>query len=791
MERRKKRQPVDAFDPDPAYGLDAEQVRHRTENGWANAVSSGALRSEGQIILRHCLTFFNLIFVILALILVLVGSPVTNFGFLGVVAFNLVIGILQEIRAKRAVEKLTLVAAQRLKTRRSGKTVEVPSDKLVLDDIVLFCGGDQICADGVVRQGSLQVNEALITSEPDVIEKHPGDELMSGSFVVAGKAAVQLVRVGNDSYAARLSAQARQDPHGARSEMMGDLDKLIRFLSIILVPLGVLYFIGALTASGAETQDAAEQTVAALVSMIPQGLYLLTSVALAVSVIKLASKRVLVQDMNCIETLARTDVLCVDKTGTITEPGMEVEELIPLGGVSAHCLENILGALYGTDEPENDTARALAELYPNTAGWETLCRIPFTSETKWSGAVIRDQGAFVTGAPEFILGSRFDEVAGLVTPWSQRGYRVLLCAGYEGRLKPGQLEEDRVTPLALILLSGRIRRQAPETFRYFEKQGVTVKVISGDDPVTAAEIARRAGIAGAERFVDAGSLETDEALLYAVERYTVFGRVTPEKKQRLVRALRQKKHTVAMTGDGVNDVLAMREADCAVAMASGAKAASQVAQLVLLDSDFSAMPRIVDEGRRVINNIQRAAALFLVKNIFTVGLILVSLITGLIYPFQPVTLTLINALTVGVPSFFFALEPNYARFSGKFLPGAMRRALPGGLTAFVTVVLAQVVADALALDGIQLRTVCAGAVAAVGILALLQVSQPITKLRGLVLAAMTAGLLGAFLGLGKVFMVDVYDGRTAGLMLLMMACAAVLYQGLACLANAVTGRQRK
>ena len=791
MEHRKKRQPVPGADPDPAYGLTQEQVRLRMENGWDNRVSSGALRSEGQIILRHCVTFFNLIFVVLALVLVLVGSPVTNFGFLGVVVINLIIGIVQEIRAKRAVEKLSFMTAQKLKTMRQGKKEDVRWEELVLDDIVLFRGGDQICADGVVREGVLQVNESLITGEPDLVEKNPGDELMSGSFVVAGQGAVQLIRVGDDSYAARLSAQAKKDPKAAKSEMMGDLDKLIRFLSVILVPLGILYFIGAFTAPGADTQNAAEQTVAALVSMIPQGLYLLTSVAMAASAIKLATRRVLVQDMNCIEMLARTDVLCVDKTGTITEPGMEVEELIPLDGVDAQYLQNVLGALYGTEDPENDTAKALAELYPNTAGWKVLHRIPFTSETKWSGAVIRDQGAYVTGAPEFVLGSRFAEVADLVTPWSQKGYRVLLCAGYEGNPVPGGLEEDRVTPLALILLSGRIRKQALDTFRYFEKQGVTVKVISGDDPVTASEIARRAGIARAQLYVDTQTLQTEEEILDAVERYTVFGRVTPEKKRSLIRALRQKKHTVAMTGDGVNDVLAMREANCAVAMASGAKAASQVAQLVLLDSDFAAMPRIVDEGRRVINNIQRAAALFLVKNVFTVALVLVSLLTDLVYPFQPVTLTLINALTVGVPSFFFALEPNYARFSGKFLPGALRRALPGGLTAFFTIVLAQVVGDVLVLDGVQLRTVCAAVLAVVGILVLLQVSQPMTKLRAVVLTAMGVGLVAAFLALGNVFMVDVYDGRTGAVMVLMVACAAVLYWGLVCLVEAIAKCRRK
>ena len=619
MEHRKKRQPVPAVDPDPSHGLTAEQVRLRVENGWDNAVSAGVLRSEWQILLRHSLTFFNLIFVVLSLILVLVGSPFTNFGFLGVVVINLIIGIVQEIRAKRAVEKLTLVAAQKLKTVRGGKTEEIRSDELVLDDIVVFRGGDQICADGVVRSGTLQVNESLITGEPDPIEKNPGDELMSGSFVVAGRGAVQLIRVGDDSYAARLSAQAKKDPRAAKSEMMGDLDKLIRFLSVILVPLGILYFIGAFTTPGVRTQDAAEQTVAALVSMIPQGLYLLTSVAMAVSVIKLASRRVLVQDMNCIEMLARTDVLCVDKTGTITEPDMEVENLIPLSEDEPEYLEAILTAMYGTVEPDNGTARAIHELFQGESDWVCEKRIPFSPETKWSGAVFADQGAFLVGAPAFIMGGRFSELRPQVEEWTAQGSRVLLMARYNALPQPGKIDPAGVTPLALILLNSRIREQAKETFEYFARQGVSIRVISGDDPQTASRVARRAGIAGAENYIDASALDTDGDFAQAVRDKTVFGRVTPDQKRRLIAALQAQGHTVAMTGDGVNDLLAMKQADCSIAMASGAQAASQMASLVLLNSDFAAMPGIVAEGRRVINNIQRAATLFLVKNIFSLG----------------------------------------------------------------------------------------------------------------------------------------------------------------------------
>ena len=773
MEKKQKRTYVPEVDPDPEVGLSHQQVLQRTEAGWHNRVSGHTLRREGQIVCQHIFTFFNLVFAVLALVLAVVRSSVTNFGFLAVVVINLAIGILQEIRAKRAVEKLTLVAARSRKAVRDGEYVQVPDGGLVRDDIVIFRTGEQICADAVVRTGCVQVNESLITGEPDPMEKRPGDELMSGSFVVAGRAAAQLIRVGNDSYAARLAAEARKDPRAGKSEMMKDLDRLIRSLSIVLVPLGVLYFLGEVAVPNPHRQQAAEQTVAALVSMIPQGLYLLTSIALAVSAIRLTRQKVLVQDMNCIETLARVDVLCVDKTGTITEPGMQVEELIPLNGAEPEYLQNALGSLYGTEEPENDTSRALAEMYHADSPWECLRRIPFTSDTKWSGAVF-GEGAFLVGAPEFIMGARFPELSGQVRPLSREGYRVLLLAGYEGDPRPHKLEADRVTPLALILLKSRIRENALDTFRFFARQGVAVKVISGDDPATAADAARRAGIPGYENYVNCEDLASAEALEEAAVKYTVFGRVTPDQKRELVKALRRAGHTVAMTGDGVNDVLAMRQADCAVAMASGAQAASQVAQLVLLGSDFGALPHIVAEGRRVINNIQRAAALFLVKNIFTMALVLAALLTPLVYPFQPVTLTVINALTVGIPAFVFAMEPNRERIRGRFLRGAVLRALPAGLASFGALVTAQLMADALLLDAVQLRTISAVILAVVGILTLLLVGRPMTRLRKAMVMAMAVALVGVFLLLGPVFAVDILHMATALWALLMGAFASVL-----------------
>ena len=755
------RQPVEPCSPDPAQGLTQEQVRQRLSKGWNNKVNDRAARTEGQIILENCMTFFNLVFIVMAVLLLLAGSSVIKLTFLVVVIINTVIGCIQEIRAKRAVEKLTLVAAQTLKTIRNNDVCFVRSDLLVRDDIVEFSAGDQICADAVLRTGSLQVNEALITGEADAIEKNPGDILRSGSFVIAGRGRAQLTEVGDDAFAARLSAEAKKDPKAAKSEMMRSLDRLIKVIGFALIPIGLVLFHQEYIVLDLGLQTSAEATVAALVGMIPEGLYLLTSVALAASSLKLTRSRVLVQDMNCIETLARVDVLCVDKTGTITEPVMEVENIIPLTEDPPEYLEAILTALYGIKEPENDTGKALFEMFRGKSDWNCTKYLPFTSETKWLGGVFEERGAFLAGAPEFIMGSRYDELRETAESWSSTGYRVLLVAGYDGEPVPSTLLPDKITPLAFVLLTNRIRPEAPETFAYFASQGVSIKVISGDNPTTVCEVARRAGIKNADKYIDAATLESEADFLDAVERYTVFGRVTPDKKRSLIRALKKQKHTVAMTGDGVNDVLAMKEADCGIAMASGAQAASQVARLVLLDSDFSAMPGIVGEGRRVINNIQRAATLFLVKNIFSLGLSLISLLTDWPYPLEPQHLSVISALTIGVPSFFLAMEPNYERVQGHFLRGMLRRAFPGGLTNIFVILAAQAFMAVFALPLDQISTVCTAILAMVGMLVLFQVCKPFDKFRKVIWFAMAAALIGCFTFLGGIFELHITAAATA------------------------------
>ena len=763
------RQDVPVVDPDPALGLSTDEVLLRQSSGWVNGLAQSAARTEREIVLEKILTFFNLVFVVLAAVLALTGSSIKNMTFLIVVVCNIAIGIFQEIRAKRAVDRLTLVAAAQLKTVRGGKVERIRSDALVRDDIVEFGAGDQICADGILRTGQLQVNEALITGEEDAVLKRPGDTLRSGSFVVAGTGRAQLTHVGADSFAARLAAEAKNGAKALKSEMMRSLDRLIQIVGIALIPVGLFLFYQEFKVLGNTLSNSAEATVAALVGMIPEGLYLLTSVAMAVSALKLTRQRVLVQDMNCIEALARVDVLCVDKTGTITESKMEVDNVLPLTDDPPERLESILSAIYSGCEPENDTARAMAEMFATGSDWVCTSRIPFTSATKWNASVFRGQGTFIVGAPESAMGARYGELQETVEEWSARGYRVLLIAQYAGE-PDAYLEPGKLRPLALVLLTNRIRPEAKETFAYFARQGVCVKVISGDSPITVSEVAQRAGIPNAQHYIDASTLDTDSDFLQAAKEYTVFGRVTPDQKKRLIQAYRKLGHTVAMTGDGVNDVLAMKEANCSVAMASGAQAASQVAKLVLLESDFSAMPDIVAEGRRVINNIQRAATLFLVKNIFSLGLSLVSVITCWGYPLIPIHMTMISALTIGTPSFFLALEPNYERVEGKFLPTVLRKALPGGITNILAVLMAQAFGTVLGLPEAEAATICVSVLSVVGLLVLFETCKPFDKFRALVWGAMAAGLFLCFTLLRSLFELQIADIRS----LLVMAALILM-----------------
>ena len=746
MEQRQNIAPICA---DPDVGLTQEQVSQRLEAGLVSGKPHHSGKTPGEIVWGHCFTFFNLIFLVLAALLVVSGSSVLNMGFLMVAAINTVIGIVQEIRAKRAVDQLALVAERPVTVIREGKRMEVPPEEIVRDDIAEFSQGDQLCADGILRQGELWLDESLITGEADAVTHLPGDILRSGSIVVAGRGRVQLTAVGAEAFASKLSREAKENPKARKSEMMRSLDKLILVLGIALVPVGLVLFYQEFAVLQLNFRDSVEGTVAALVGMIPEGLYLLTSIAMAASALKLSREKVLVQDMNCIESLARVDVLCVDKTGTITQPEMEVENLVPLSGHQPEYLEAVLSAMYGAQEPDNATARAIGELFHSESTWEEIKRIPFSPQTKWSAAVFEGEGAFVVGAPERVLGRKVEAISSQIRSWTDRGSRVLLVAGYDGDPQPEGLDPEQVTPLALLILSSPLRENAKQTFSYFARQGVSIRVISGDDPHTVSQVAAQAGIEGAELYLDASALETEEDYARAAAETIVFGRVTPEQKRKLVAALQNQGHTVAMTGDGVNDLLAMKQADCSVAMASGAQAASQLASLVLLNSDFAAMPDIVAEGRRVINNIQRAATLFLVKNIFSLFLSVISLFTDWPYPLQPMHLTVISALTIGIPSFFLAMEPNYDRVRGHFLRGVLRRAFPGGLTNVFAVLVCQAYMSVFALTAASITTVCAGILGVVGMMVLFQVCKPFDRFRKVIWAAMAVGLVGVFTVLGQ------------------------------------------
>ena len=745
------REAAQRYQADISRGLSQEQVQERIDSGWTNEMVTEESKTVGQIIKGNLLTYFNLIFAILAILVVAAGS-FRSLTFLPVVIANLFIGILQEIRAKKTLDQLTMLNAPKAEVVRNGHISEIPAEELVLDDIVIFRAGDQICADAIVLDGSVLVNEALLTGESDELRKELGDFLMSGSFVVSGECYARLERVGADSYISELTLEAKAQDQKKHSEMLRVLDRLVGIVGILIVPIGIFLFVQQYVFSGASFQSSILSMVAAVVGMIPEGLYLLASVALVVSVIRLASQKVLVHDMKCIEALARVDVLCVDKTGTITENEMQVSSVIPMEGFDPTRgvgLKAQISTLIAAMPEGNLTMQALKRYFKTPLKKNAEAVFPFSSTYKYCTAVFPDN-AYVLGAPELVLRSDYEKYRPLMESYSADGFRTVLFGRYEG-VPDGQALTEPVIPMGLILLTNPIRRDAPETFRYFAQQGVAIKVISGDNPLTVSQIAAEAGIPGAENYVDASTLETEDALRSAAEQYTVFGRVTPEQKRLLVRALRSAGHTVGMTGDGVNDVLALKEADCSVAMASGCDAAAQVSQLVLLESDFSAMPSVVAEGRRVVNNIQRSASLFLVKNIFSFLMSVFSACFMLNYPLEPAQISLISMFTIGIPGFFLALQPNTEAIHGRFLSNVLIKALPAGLTDFLVVGALVIFGRVFGVNETDISTACTMLLAIVGFMILYHISKPLNLFRWIVWIGSGVGLLVCIIYLGDIF----------------------------------------
>lgn len=746
--------PTVRYTVDKKNGLSSAQVHEYVQNGWTNKAVEPPTKTIPKIIKSNLLTYFNLVFAVLAVLLTVAGS-FRNMSFLLIVVANLLIGIVQEIRAKKVLDHLSVLNSPTALVIRDGQQAEIPAEELVLDDIVIFRAGNQICADAIVVDGEVAVNESLLTGETDEIFKKPGDTLMSGSFVVSGECCARLENVGADSYISQLTLEAKAMNCKEQSEMIRVLDKLVGVVGILIIPLGLLLFGQQFFVSKASFSSSIVSMVAAVIGMIPEGLYLLASVALAISVIRLSSQKVLVHDMKCIETLARVDVLCVDKTGTITENNMQVISTIPMEGYNPSTgsgLKTMISDLVVSMPDGNITMQALKRFFKTPSDKKADVVIPFSSTYKYCGAAFSGD-AYVLGAPEFVLREDYDKFKVLIENYSSDGYRVLVFGRYSG-VPDGKELTEAVTPLGLILLANPIRKDAPETFRYFAEQGVAIKVISGDNPVTVSQVAMEAGIADAAKYIDMSTLHTEDDIREAATQYTVFGRVTPVQKRQLVHALQSAGHTVGMTGDGVNDVLALKDADCSVAMASGCDAAAQVSQLVLLESDFASMPSVVMEGRRVVNNIERSASLFLVKNIFSFLMAVFSVCFRITYPLEPSQISLISMFTIGIPGFFLALQPNGDIIHGRFLSNVLIKALPAGLTDFLVVGALVVFGSVFGVNETDISTACTMLLAIVGFMILYHISKPLNPLRWCVWVGCIVGLLVCSIWLGDVFGIE-------------------------------------
>ena len=712
-------------------GLTDEQVNERIEQGKVNADENPNTRTYKQIVRENTLTFFNFLNLVLLILVLMVGSYKNAF-FVGIIIINTLIGIAQEIRAKKTIDKLAILTAKKSIVIREGKKWTVPTEDLVLDDLVCLKTGDQVPADAKVLEGSVEVNESLLTGESDNLPKNVGDELFSGSFVTSGEACCQIIHVGKDNYAAQITSEAKEFKRH-NSELKNSLNAILKVISIIIVPLGALLFYKQYYIVENTFKASVVSMVAGVLGMIPEGLVLLTSVALTLGALVLANKKTLVQELYCIETLARVDTLCLDKTGTITEGTMCVGRVEPWsesllrnltedkeepdeGGMlqdqeiqpenaetqnpdtgsqteadqaeitdetavlqDIHEIEDMMGNLMYVLKDQNATIDALRKRFPTKTSMTPEHIIPFSSDRKYSGAVFEDRGTYLMGAAQFLFPEGREEILEVCQKYAQEGLRVLTLAHSSQMAEGTELPAD-LEPVALLLLTDVIREEAPDTLKFFDSQEVDLKVISGDDPVTVSAIAKRAGLKNAESYVDATTLETEEDLEEAVSKYSVFGRVTPQQKKEMVQALQKQGHTVAMTGDGVNDVLALKEADCSIAMAQGSDAAKNIANVVLLDSNFASMPHIVNQGRRVVNNIRTAASMFLIKTMFSVMLSLLTIFFGNTYPFEPIQMSLISACAVGIPTFLLAQENNYDKIDHTFLRHVFLNAFPEAIT---------------------------------------------------------------------------------------------------------------
>lgn len=729
-------------------GLTSLEAKKLYDEGKRNYSVTPPSKTKKEIVHDNVFTYFNFVFFIIAILLILVGS-FRDLTFLPVIIANTLIGIFQEIKAKKVLDELTMLNTPRANVVRDGTELSIPTENLVLGDTVIFRAGNQIPADAKIISGNVAVNESLLTGEADEISKTVDDELLSGSFIVSGSCYAILTKVGRDSYINKLTLQAKQIKTEEQSEIIKSLNKIVKIAGIVIIPIGITLFCQQYLIYHETIKVSIQAMVASVIGMIPEGLFLLSSVTLALSAMRLAKKKVLLHDMKSIETLARVNVLCIDKTGTITDGTMQVEKYVTLNNHKDTEVKELLCDFAFYQEEDNITMKALKDYFKDFAKRKLKNVVGFSSEFKYSGVNFENE-TFVIGAPEFLLKDNYSKYQKNIEEYSTKGYRVLVFGSYPDAVSGGALTKS-INPYGLVILFNPIRENAKETFKYFAEQGVQIKVISGDNPVTVKEVAKQAGILNADSYIDASTLKTDSEIENAILNYAVFGRVTPEQKRKFVKYLQKNGKTVAMTGDGVNDVLALKDADCSVAMASGSDAAMQASQVVLLESDFSRMPEVVLEGRRVVNNLERSGSLFLVKNIFSFLTSILAIYFGIKYPLEPAQVSLISMFTIGIPAFFLAQIPNEDIISGKFIRNIIFAAIPGGLTDTIMVALMVSYGMVFGVDSTDISTASTILLAIIGLMVLYNISRPMDKVKWLIWSGCALGLILSIIYLKSYF----------------------------------------
>lgn len=719
------------YNPNINDGLNEEQIQARKLQNLINYDITVPTKSIKSIIINNFFTLFNLMNLLLAIAVFSVGEY-KNMLFIILVVINTAISTVQEIHSKKIIDKLSLISSAKVHCVRNGNKQDIGINEVVLDDILLFEAGNQVITDCILLDGEIEVNESFITGESDSIIKKKGDLILSGSFVVSGKCVAKVEHIGEENFTSKISKETRYIKK-VKSEIMTSLNKIIRTVSIIIIPVGTLLFFNQLGLEDGNIKSAVVHTVAAIIGMIPEGLILLTSTVLAVSVIRLSKSNVLVQELFCIETLARVDTLCLDKTGTITEGRMEVNDIIT-ENIELNEMQEILSAIGKNSEDSNSTIEAIRDKYENIkleGEWEKTKTVPFSSKKKWSGIEFKQKGSYIIGAPEFVLKDAIENYKNDIEKYSA-DYRVLVLAHSKENFKDKELP-DNIEVLGFVLITDKMRENAKNTLEYFKKQGVDIRIISGDNPITVSKISKRAGVEGYDKYIECTTLNTEEEIKKATRIYKIFGRVTPIQKKQIVEALKNQGHTVAMTGDGVNDIIALKEADCSIAMASGSDAARNVSQLILLDSDFASMPKIVAEGRRTINNLERSAALFLTKTIYSTFLAILFVFMNKQYPFMPIQLSLIALVCIGIPSFILALEPNKQRIKGTFLGNVLGKSIPTAVTVISNILIVLFVNSKQNLPAEVYSTICVILTVLAGFLLLIKISIPFNIVRGILL----------------------------------------------------------